>query len=160
MPIDPRYIEQLESQIVEQNRLRAQVKELEARIRELDPTLQSFNNTNRSQQFLTPPESSNTHTHSGPYLSPVDSNLSQSHSPRYLFYSEDRAIDGPHSNPLFTSLESAEQDAATDPGIFEVGDAGKGWYLGSASGSMAMWLSHKLMNSGLYEFYQEHCVIW
>ena len=28
-----------------------------------------------------------------------------------------------------------DHEANTDPGVFESGDAGKGWYLGCASGS-------------------------
>ena len=89
------------------------------------------------QQFLTPPETSNTQVQSTAYLSPaVDSNRSQSHSPRYLGYSEDRPTEPSFAGSAYPSLGgNGDQDANADPGVFETGDAGKGWYLGSASGS-------------------------
>src|SRR5271169_3722325 len=124
-----RYLETLESQLAEQTRLQSRINELEARLRELDPSVNISNTSNTAQQFLTPPETSNTQPQSSAYLSPtLDTSHGQSHSPQYPNYSDADA-------PTASSVYPGDQDANADPGVFEVGDAGKGWYLGSASGS-------------------------
>ena len=55
---------------------------------------------------------------------------------------------------------SGDQDGNTDPGVFETGgeDAGKGWYLGSASGSTYSILlsACTYIRSDLHEFYQKY----
>jgi hypothetical protein len=58
---------------------------------------------------------------------------------------------------------SGDQDGNTDPGVFETGgeDAGKGWYLGSASGSIKIILSAcTYIRSDLHEFYQKYRLLW
>ena len=129
-----RYLEELETQLAEQTRLQARIDELESRLRELEP---SPSRSTLPQQFLTPPETSNTQGQSATYLSPaVDSIRSQSHSPRYPTYSDDRSSEPVFAASAYPSLSgSGEQEANAEPGVFETGDAGKGWYLGSASGS-------------------------
>ena len=140
-----RYLETLESQLAEQNRLQSRVDELEARLRELDPSTNLFNRASISQQFLTPPETSNTQAQSSTYLSPaLESSHSRSHSPHYP---NNHEADAPGVGSVYTSMGIAgDQDANTDPGVFEAGgeDAGKGWYLGSASGSISPFSSYPL----------------
>jgi len=126
-----RYLEALESRLAEQNRLQSRINELETKLRELDPI---FGRSNSSQQFLTPPETSNTQHHLSTYLSPsLDSSHPQSRSPQSLNYSD-------VNSPTASSVYPGDQDANADPGVFEAGDAGKGWYLGSASGSKILCL--------------------
>ena len=124
-----RYLETLESQLAEQTRLQARINELEARLRELDPSVNISSRSHTAPQFLTLSETSNAKPQSSTYLSPtLDSSHSQSYSPHYPNYSDADA-------PTVSSLYPGDQDANADPGVFEAGDAGKGWYLGSASGS-------------------------
>jgi hypothetical protein len=132
-----RYIEELEAQLAEQTRLQARINLLESRLRELEPSPNGLNRSTLPQPFLTPPETSNTQGHSATYLSPtVDSIRSQSHSPRYLGYSEDRSSEPVFAASAYPSLGgNGDQEANAEPGVFETGEAGKGWYLGSASGS-------------------------
>jgi hypothetical protein len=123
------YLETLESQLAEQTRLQSRINELEARLRGLDPSGNLSSRSNTVQQFLTSPEISNTQRQPPAYLSPtLDSSHSQSHSPHYRSYSD-------ANPPAVGSVYPGDQDANADPGVFEAGDAGKGWYLGSASGS-------------------------
>lgn len=76
---------------------------------------------------------------SSAYVSPtIESRRSQSLSPHGLPYLEERPSDISIPNPSLQPLGAGAQgdhDATTDPGVFESGDAGKGWYLGCASGS-------------------------
>jgi len=132
-----RYLEELEAQLAEQTRLQARIDLLESRLRELEPSPNGLNRSTLPQPFLTPPETSNTQGHSATYLSPaVDSIRSQSHSPRYPGYSEDRSSEPAFAASDYPSLGgNGDQEANAEPGVFETGDAGKGWYLGSASGS-------------------------
>lgn len=124
-----RYLETLESQLAEQTRLQSRINELEARLRDLDPLVNISSGSNTAQQFLALTETPNTQLQSSTYLSPpVDSSHGQSYSPHYPNYSDTDA-------PIVSSVYPGDQDANTDPGVFEAGDAGKGWYLGSASGS-------------------------
>ena len=120
-----RYLERLESQLAEQTRLQSRINELEAKLREFDPSVNTSTTSNTVQQFLTSPEISNTQPQSSTYLSPIHS---QSHSPPCPNYSDADA-------PTVSSVYPGDHDANTDPGVFEAGDAGKGWYLGAASGS-------------------------
>ena len=136
-----RYLEELEAKLVEQTRLQSRVQELEGRLREFDPSMSPYSRSNTSQQFLTPPETVNPQLRSSGYLSPRLDMRNQPHSPRYQNYSDGRS---PDSSPVYSSIgHPGDQDTNTDPGLFEIGDAGKGWYLGSASGSNSI-LSSKL----------------
>jgi hypothetical protein len=118
-----RYLENLEAQLAEQSRLQARVKELEIRLLELEPGTQP-SRSGSTQQFLTPPEVSST---TNRYLSPgLEASHNQSVSPRIPGYPDADIYNG-------SRLQNNEDD--TDPGVFEAGEAGKGWYLGSASGS-------------------------
>src|SRR5271163_854382 len=65
------YLETLESQVAEQNRLQARINELEERLREIDPSVNLFSKSSTTQQFLTPPETSNTQVQSATHLSPT-----------------------------------------------------------------------------------------
>lgn len=113
------------------SRLQERVNELEAKLRELDP---SFGKSNKNQTFLTPPETSGVPTQPPTYLSPtIDSSHSHSLSPHCTNYVDEHTVD---NASVFQGLGGqGDQDANTDPGVFESGDAGKGWYLGCASGS-------------------------
>ena len=62
----------------------------------------------------------------------MESPYSQSHSPPYLPYADEHFPDVHGNN---SSLHNNDQDANAEAGLFETGEAGKGWYLGSASGS-------------------------
>ena len=126
MGVDFRYLETLEIKLSEQNRLQNRINELEARLRELDPAL----NKSRSgsvQQFMTPPETVSASLSQPAYVSPTI----ESHSPHYPSYTDDRYSEIRSQ----VAIAGADQEANTDPGVFEADDAGKGWYLGSASGS-------------------------
>lgn len=132
----PRYLETLESN---HDRLQARVKELEARLREVEPNVNGASRPSNSQHFLGYHNAPNPQSQSSTYISPtVGSSPTQSLSPRGLPYPEERSSDTLTPNSVLHSLGGAvqgEQDANTDPGVFESGDAGKGWYLGCASGS-------------------------
>ena len=134
-----RYLETLESKLSEHERLQARLHELEARLRELDPMFDSVGRPSHKQHFLTPPESANPQAQSSTYVSPsIESSPSQSLSPHGRPYLEDCPSDMLTPNPVLRSLGcgvQGDQDTNTDPGVFESGDAGKGWYLGCASGS-------------------------
>lgn len=117
------------------SRLQERVNELEAKLRELDPSMDTFRRSNSNNQiFLTPPETSNAPSQPPNYLSPtIDSSHSHSVSPHCTNYVDEHAVD---NSAAFQALGGqGDQDANTDPGVFESGDAGKGWYLGCASGS-------------------------
>lgn len=156
-----RYLEELEAQLAEHTRLQARIDELESRLRDLDPSTNGIPRSTLPQQFLTPPETSNIQLQSTAYLSPaVDSNQSQSHSPRYPGYLEDRSAEPAFSASAYPSLGgSGDQEANADPGVFETGDAGKGWYLGSASGSKLRAFSANDL-SDLHEFNKEYSLVW
>jgi len=130
-----RYLEALEARLTEQNRLLARINELETKLREVDPSAQILNKPATSTQFLTPPETAsniNNQNQSSNVTLKFESPPSQSQSPPYPPYVDERiaGVLDPHA-----SLHNHDQDAQADPGLFETGEAGKGWYLGSASGS-------------------------
>jgi hypothetical protein len=118
-----RYLENLEPQLAEQSRLQTRVKELETRLLALEPGTQPSRSSS-AQQFLTPPGSLECHKS---IFIPWTRNFLQSVvSPRIPGYPNPVIYNG-------SRLQNKEDD--TDPGVFEAGEAGKGWYLGSASGS-------------------------
>jgi hypothetical protein len=128
---DNRYLETLEFKVTEQERLQNRILELEARLRDLDPSINSRSGS--AQQFLTPPETSTLQSAQQGYLTPaIESN--RSHSPHDQSYPDDRLSDIRTKGSMVASA-GADQDANTDPGVFEADEAGKGWYLGCASGS-------------------------
>jgi hypothetical protein len=142
-----RYLESLEAQ---ESHLQQRINELEAKLRELDPSINGFTRSNSyTQNFLTPPETSNTQVQSSTYLSPtVDSTHSHSLSPHCTNYVDEHSVD---NSTVFQALGGqGDQDANTDPGVFESGDAGKGWYLGCASGSTSLIILYLLKNLVIY----------
>jgi hypothetical protein len=149
-----RYLETLESKLSEHDRLQARVRELEARLREVDPIFNGPSRPSNTQHFLTPPESTNLQAQSSANISPThEPSQSQSLSPHQPPYPEDRPSDIPTSNPVLQGLGGgvqADQDANADPGVFEAGDAGKGWYLGCASGSIYYSFSYSLIAIVVY----------
>jgi hypothetical protein len=154
------YLEALESQLAEQNRLQSRINELEARLRELEPSATLFNRAEANQQFPTQPEVSNTPAQSSTYLAPtLESSRGQLTSSHYPNYTE---LSAPIVNSVNTSIAPVADQDNTDPGIFEAGgeDAGKGWYLGSASGSISTTLGFPEISSGLHELYQEYSIFW
>jgi hypothetical protein len=154
-----RYLEELEAQLTEQNRLQSHIDELESRLRELGASPNGLNRSTLPQQFLTPPETSNTQGQTTTDLSPaVHSIRSQSYSPRYPGYSEDHSFEPVFAASVYPPLSgNGDQEANAEPGVFETGDAGKGWYLGSASGSNIPVHCLEFANdlSDLHEFHQE-----
>jgi len=137
----PRYLETLESKLSEHDRLQARVKELEARLCEVEPMVNGSSRPINSQHFLGYRNVPNPQSQSSTYISPtVGSSPSQSLNPHGPSYPEERSSDTLTPNSVLHSLSGAvqgEQDANTEPGVFESGDAGKGWYLGCASGSIS-----------------------
>lgn len=134
-----RYLETLESKLSEHDRLQARVKELEARLRDVKPMVNGSSRPANSQHFLGSYNIPNPESQPSTYITPtVRSSPSQSLSPHGPSYAEERSSDTPDSvsQPLGGGVPG-EQDGNTDPGVFESGDAGKGWYLGCASGSIS-----------------------
>lgn len=130
-----RYLESLESKLAEQDHLQKRITELEARLRELDPSTNYFSRSTGS--FVNSPETSTIQSYHSNHLSPtIDTTHSQSYSPKYATFSDERSSIVRGTSPLFSTVgPQADQETNPDPGVFEVGEAGKGWYLGSASGS-------------------------
>ena len=154
-----RYLEELESKLRDHQRLQARIQELESKLREVDPSGQLINGgTGGFHHNLTPPEISVRGGHPFEYITSASVEFShdQSTTPEFASYAEKLAL-GPAMNTTpFPPVGDVDPD--TNPGVFEAGDAGKGWYLGCASGSTHSFLCH-LQNSGLHELYQKHCVI-
>jgi hypothetical protein len=153
----PRYLETLEFKVSEQERLQNRINDLEARLRELDPSMKHHSMSGSAHQFLTPPETSTLVSQQN-YVSPMqDSIHSQSQSPQMSSYPDDRLSDARTKSSVIGTT-GTYQDGNTDPGVFEADDAGKGWYLGCSSGSIPS-PSGMLTSSDLHEFHQEHSLI-
>ena len=139
-----RYLEELESKLRGQQKLQARINELEARLREIDSSGQYLSSARKFSHNLSPAESSVVQLHPQPYISPnMDFPRSNTTSPQYSSYPDDRFLDSTANHDALSS--GGDVDPDTNPGVFEAGEAGKGWYLGCASGSKATYLQKLLI---------------
>jgi hypothetical protein len=132
-----RYLEELESKLRGQQKLQCRIQELESKLLELEPSGQLLSRTPNIHHSLTPPETSNPSMQSLTYSPPnIEYGKEFPISPQYASYSRTSGlgVGGSNANAPFPTLEDNDPD--TNPGVFEADEAGKGWYLGCASGSI------------------------